>query len=288
MAHSMTAFARTSEAEPWGNAIWEIRSVNHRFLDVMFRLPDNFRALEYNLRDCIRNKIQRGKIECSLRCEFNSTDTKALRVNRNLVQALHSASQEIAEMIPNLAQGSAYEWLSWPGVVEAEPLDLSLLNTALTRHFQTTLDQLIAVRAHEGESLSKHIFSRLQAINQEVDKIKQTLPHQIKRHRERMQQVLSELHSPLDPARVEQEIALLANKADIAEEVDRLLLHVEEVRRVLKQEEGVGRRLDFLMQEMNREANTLSAKALDHSITQSGVEIKVLIEQMREQIQNLE
>jgi uncharacterized protein (TIGR00255 family) len=283
----MTAFARQEQVLDTGTLSWEIRSVNQRYLDPHLRLPDQFRALEPKLRDQLRNNLTRGKIECHLRWHPAEQDSQ-LEVNAALVQQLNDATNQINAIVGPTHQYSALEILQWPGVLGQQSLDLADLQQSALSLFKSSLKELIEHREREGLALKDLIEQRLTAIQGIVVEVQQQLPSILSKQRQNLHDKLMELSAELDPQRLEQEMVILANKADVAEELDRLQTHVQEVRRTLLQKQAIGRRLDFLMQELNREANTLSSKSIVAETTLNAVELKVLIEQMREQIQNIE
>jgi uncharacterized protein (TIGR00255 family) len=287
MTRSMTAFARQEQVLDTGTLSWEIRSVNQRYLDPHLRLPDQFRALEPKLRDQLRNNLTRGKVECHLRWHPAQQDSN-MQVNTDLVQQLNAAADQVNAIVGPTRQYSALEVLQWPGVLAEQSVDLAALQQAALGLFKQSLKELIDHREREGQALKDLVEQRLDAILDIVAKVQEQLPSILENQRLNLRDKLEELTAELEPQRLEQEMVLLANKADVAEELDRLTTHVKEVRRTLGQKQAIGRRLDFLMQELNREANTLSSKSIVAETTLSAVELKVLIEQMREQIQNIE
>ena len=287
MTRSMTAFARQEQVLDTGTLSWEIRSVNQRYLDPHLRLPDQFRALEPKLRHQLRNNLTRGKVECHLRWHPAQQDSN-LQVNTDLVQQLNAAADQVSAIVGPTRQYSALEVLQWPGVLAEQSVDLAALQQAALGLFKQSLKELIDHREREGQALKDLVEQRLDAILDIVAKVQEQLPSILESQRQNLRSKLEELSADLEPQRLEQEMVLLANKADVAEELDRLTTHVKEVRRTLGQKQAIGRRLDFLMQELNREANTLSSKSIVAETTLSAVELKVLIEQMREQIQNIE
>ena len=287
MTRSMTAFARQEQVLDSGTLSWEIRSVNQRYLDPHLRLPDQFRALEPKLRDQLRNNLTRGKVECHLRWHPAQQDSN-MQVNTDLVQQLNAAADQVSAIVGPTRQYSALEVLQWPGVLAEQSVDLAELQKAALGLFKQSLKELIDHREREGQALKDLVEQRLDAILDIVAKVQEQLPSILENQRQNLRDKLEELTTELEPQRLEQEMVLLANKADVAEELDRLTTHVKEVRRTLGQKQAIGRRLDFLMQELNREANTLSSKSIVAETTLSAVELKVLIEQMREQIQNIE
>lgn len=289
MPCSMTGFARQEQQLPWGTIIWEIRSVNHRYLEPSFRLPDMARALEPQLRNSLRKALSRGKVEASFSYKLEANDTTSnIAVNDDLVTQLTTATQQIAAKLDNPAAISPIDILRWPGVIIEDNLDREeFLKQALSL-FQQTLTGLIEHRQREGTELKQLIEQRLDGITQQVSVIRDILPGILQAQKQKLRDKLADLQADLDSDRLEQEMVYLAQKSDVDEELDRLATHITEVRLALKNKNAIGRRLDFLMQELNREANTLSSKAIVVETTQAAIEIKVLIEQMREQIQNIE
>ena len=287
MIYSMTAFARLEVKKDWGDAVWEIRSVNQRYLENFFRLPEQFRGLENTLREKLRQSLTRGKIECSLRIETKKQTNSELNLNKELanqvIQSLQWIKTQAGEGEINLT-----DVLRYPGVVEAQEQDLDVISQDLLTAFDDLLTDFIAMRGREGEKLNDIIQQRLDAITVEADKVRSQMPAVLQWQRERLLQRFEDAQINLDPQRVEQEMILLAQRVDVAEELDRLQMHVKETTNILKKGGAVGRKLDFMMQELNRESNTLASKSINADITASAVELKVLIEQMREQIQNLE
>ncbi len=288
MIYSMTAFARQSIEEEWGTGAWEIRSVNSRFLETNFRLPENLRYLEFKLRDKLRKKLTRGKVDCHLKLEMNPNAVNQLTIDESLVSALlesHQAMQKLAnsQQAPNLTR-----LLSWPGVISKPQVDASIIEQALMASFEKAIEQLIEMRKREGESVSEMIRQRLEGVSQQVSKVRQEMPAIIQWQKEKLLKRFDEIKLEFESTRIEQEMVMVAQKIDVDEEMDRLETHVTEVTRLLKKGGSVGRRLDFLMQELNREANTLGSKSINAKTTNASVELKVLIEQMREQIQNIE
>ena len=287
MIYSMTAFARLEVKKDWGDAVWEIRSVNQRYLENFFRLPEQFRGLENTLREKLRQSLTRGKIECSLRIETKKQTNSELNLNKELanqvIQSLQWIKAQSGEGEINLT-----DVLRYPGVVEAQEQDLDAISQDLLTAFDDLLTDFIAMRGREGEKLNDIIQQRLDAIAVEADKVRSQMPAVLQWQRERLLQRFEDAQINLDPQRVEQEMILLAQRVDVAEELDRLQMHVKETTNILKKGGAVGRKLDFMMQELNRESNTRASKSINADITASAVELKVLIEQMREQIQNLE
>ncbi|WP_445360834.1 YicC/YloC family endoribonuclease [Microbulbifer sp. EKSA005] len=284
---SMTAFGRAEANYANGTAIWELRSVNHRYLEPHFRLPEAARSLETQLRDTLRKTLSRGKIELTLSLKTNSAEGTGLEINQPLAQALIHAAKQVAggEDVQPL---NPLQILQWPGVISEPEADTDQQSATILEAFREALGQLRANREREGAELAKFIEARLKGIEEQVAKVRELLPQILEAQRDKLRSRLEELQVELDKDRLEQEIVLLAQKADVDEELDRLSAHTSETRRVLAGGGSIGRRLDFLMQEFNREANTLSSKSVVTDTTQAAVELKVLIEQMREQVQNIE
>lgn len=287
MIRSMTAFARRDIKSEWGNAAWELRSVNQRYLETYIRLPEQFRSLEPVIRERIRSRLTRGKVECNLRFELDSRAQGELILNETLAKQLVNAANWVKQQ-SNEGEINPVDILRWPGVMAAEEQDLDAISTQLLQELGTTLDAFIQSREAEGNALKMMIEQRLDAVTEEVSKVRQQMPEIMQWQRERLQTKLEEAQVQLENNRLEQELILLAQRLDVAEELDRLDAHVKETRNILKKKEAVGRRLDFMMQEFNRESNTLASKSINADITNSAIELKVLIEQMREQIQNIE
>ena len=285
--HSMTAFARQSREGEWGSLQLELRSVNQRYLEPHFRLPESLRDLEPTFRETLRTRLARGKVECNLRFEPTSA-SETLAVNRSRLSALADALGEVREALPQAPMPDALALLDHPGVLDAQGLDLDAVKAEATALFQAALGDLIEARAREGEKLAVLIRDRLVGVREQVAEVRRLMPEILQRQRTQLLERLESVKAELDPQRLEAELVLLAQKADVEEELDRLATHVTEVERQLGQKGPMGRRLDFLMQELNREANTLSSKSVVANTTRCAVELKVLIEQMREQIQNIE
>jgi len=287
MIYSMTAFSRVEIKGDWGNAVWEIRSVNQRFLETYFRLPEQFRGIEPVLRERFRKQLNRGKVECNLRFNASQNNKSELALNEKLALQLIEHANWINGHTLN-SQVNPLEVMRWPGVMEAPEADMSAIQAELLAGFDQALKDFIAARASEGENLKAMIEQRLDAISNEADKVQAHMPDVIAWQRNRIIEKFTDAKIDLDSGRVEQELVLLAQKMDVAEELDRLNSHVSETKKILKKGGAQGRRLDFMMQEFNREANTLGSKSINTDVTASAVELKVLIEQMREQIANIE
>lgn len=288
MIRSMTAFSRQEGNIENGLLVWELRSVNHRFSEVSLRLPEDIRFLETQVRERIAGQVKRGKIDATLRVQTATGQQQPLDIDKVLVEKLAHVTREIDQQLYNAAPINALEVLRWPGVLQAPQQDLDKLADDILTLLDAALAELLESRAREGEKLKAMVEARCDAMTAQIARVETRLPDILQGMRQRLQQRLQEIQAELDPARLEQEIVLLINKADVDEELDRLKAHIEEVRRVLNQDQPVGRRLDFLMQELNREANTLGSKSVSAETSNASVELKVLIEQMREQIQNIE
>jgi uncharacterized protein (TIGR00255 family) len=286
MIHSMTGYARKEFKGDWGTAVWEIRSVNQRYLETYLRLPEQLRGLEPILRERFRKHLERGKVECNLRFE-SQTNAGQLQVNEALAEQLIDSALWV---IDRAGQGqlNPLDVLRWPGVMAAPEQDMDELNTRLLAGFDEVLGLFIESRQSEGDKLKVLIEQRLEGIQVEVTKVRALMPQILDWQRQRLVDRLAEAKLELESTRVEQEIILLAQRIDVAEELDRLGMHITETHKILKKGGACGRRLDFMMQEFNRESNTLGSKSINAETTQSAVELKVLIEQMREQIQNIE
>ena len=285
MVASMTAFARREDSGEWGHAVWEIRTVNHRYLDISIRLPEELRVLEGEVRERISASLKRGKVECNLRYNAESV-AGDLNVNTNLVEKIVQASGDLP--VNNPAPVNPVDILRWPGVIDKNTPDLEQLGKSLLDLLDQALENIIENRHREGEKIREMIATRCDFSLQQVHRIREIIPEIITSTCDRHMARVREIGIEPDNGRLEQEIALLSQKLDVAEELDRLETHTLEVKRVLTNAEPVGRRLDFLMQEMNREANTLGSKSAHIDTSNVSIEIKVLIEQMREQIQNIE
>lgn len=288
MIRSMTAFSRKEHTAPWGTLSWELRSVNHRYLEVHPRLPDTLRDLENPVREALRNNLSRGKVECTLKLKAENITPTSLEINETYVKQLLEAAHKIGSLTGESGTLSVTALLNWPGVVATPETDQSEVQQAALSLLKEALKDFIANREREGQVLNNIISERLDGIDEQVKIVRQHLPEILQAQKDKLKARLEEISANVDQDRLEQEIVYLAQKTDVDEELDRLETHVKEVRRTLKQGGAVGRRLDFLMQELNREANTLGSKSINTLTTQAAVDLKVLIEQMREQIQNIE
>lgn len=287
MIYSMTAYARREVKGDWGTAVWEIRSVNQRYLETYFRMPEQFRSLEPVLRERFRKRLARGKVECHLRFESNNAASNELKINEDLARQVIKAAQWVKT---ESGEGgiNPFQVLQWQGVMEAPEQDFDSINKELLAEFELAVNDFVEARASEGENMKALIVQRLDAITEEAAKVRARMPEILEWQRNRLLTKFEDAKIELDSSRVEQELILLAQKSDVAEELDRLDSHVKETTNVMKKGGACGRKLDFMMQEFNREANTLASKSISTDVTASGVELKVLIEQMREQIQNIE
>ncbi|AWB66938.1 YicC family protein [Saccharobesus litoralis] len=285
--HSMTAFARLESKNDWGTSVWELRSVNQRYLETYFRLPEQHRSLEPVLREKLRKAMQRGKLECSLKVSDDGAKTGQLVLNQELANQIIESANWVGEQANN-SQLNPIDVLRWPGVLSAEEQDLDVVKSQLSTQFDQLISDFLAARASEGANLKTMIEERLAGISAQVEIVREQMPQVMEWQREKLTSRLEELQADIDQARLEQELIYTAQKLDVAEELDRLLSHIKETKAILKKGGACGRRLDFMMQEFNREANTLASKSINTTVTNAAVEVKVLIEQMREQIQNIE
>ncbi|MBT1446540.1 YicC family protein [Shewanella sp. JM162201] len=287
MIHSMTAYARIEHKATWGSASFEIRSVNQRYLETYLRLPEQLRSLEPALRERLRQRLSRGKVEVNLRYDLASDTSAELNINQELARQLLGAANWLKA---EAGQGdiALTDILRWPGVIATAEQDMDAISAELLGAFDKALEQFIESRAREGSAIKDMLQTRLDAVLEQIAIVREHMPRVIEWQREKLTGRLAEIKGELDSARIEQEMVLLAQKLDVAEEMDRLEAHVAEARRILKKGGSEGRRLDFMMQEFNRESNTLASKSISTEVTAAAVELKVLIEQMREQIQNVE
>lgn len=288
MIKSMTAFAKQQMQSTAGLICWEIRSVNQRFLDINFRLPEAFRDMEWQLRESVRKYLQRGKIEISLRYQAGEQSLQKIILNKTGLQEVCHAISEISNLCPQQLNVDALKLLAWPGVIQTNESDVTEIKKQIMDEFIKALQELEQTRAREGNKLAELIVNRLDLMAEQVVKVREAIPLILVQQKQRLTERLQEIQINCAPERLEQEIALLIQKSDVMEELDRLETHIAETRRVLKNSESVGRRLDFLAQEMHREANTLGAKSIHIILSQASLELKILIEQIREQVQNIE
>ncbi len=288
MILSMTAFSREQSQGEWGSLTCEVRSINHRYLEISLHLSEALRMFEMPIREYIRKKVQRGKIECSLRYRPSADAGNAFIVNQVLAKELVRACEEVSEMLRNPAPISVSDVVRYPGVLDSKEADQGMLQIEVMQLVDKAINDLLAAREREGSELTRLFLERMELMQLEMAKVRGRLPQVLIEAQERLIKRFTDARVELDPARIEQEMVMFAQKIDIAEEIDRTETHISEVRRVLKQGGAAGRRLDFLLQELNREANTMGSKSSDSIITHAAVEMKVLIEQVREQVQNVE
>lgn len=288
MLCSMTGFARVEDANEHGNLSWEIRSVNHRYLEVNFRLPEEVRRLEPQLRQYLQKHLARGKVDCVFRYQLAEAQTASLEINQPLLDSLLDRVHHVNELLPQSTPANAVDLLAWPGVVNAGETDMQSFHKNCFALFKTAAQQLIEMRGTEGERLKTMLQERCQQMDGIVKQVRKRYPQVLEALKSKQQQRLDELNIDFDQQRFEQELVYTAQKLDIAEELDRLDSHLSEMQNIFERKDPIGRRLDFLMQEFNREANTLASKSADIETTQAAVDLKVLIEQMREQVQNIE
>jgi uncharacterized protein (TIGR00255 family) len=288
MITSMTGFARRETSGPWGVLVCELRSVNHRFLEAGFRLPEELRSLEPDLRQLMMRELKRGKVDCSLNYRPTQGAERALQLDADALNRLLARVREVASELPKHHTVDVIEVLRWPGVIKDADTSTEELLTAARNLVHEALKDLAAARGREGERLREMIEQRCASLEGYVSQVRVRLPEVHTRTRARLDERLAELKASVDQERLEQELALLVQRLDVHEEMDRLTAHIVEIRRIIAANEPAGRRLDFLMQELNREANTLSSKSQDLETTRAAVDMKVAIEQMREQVQNVE
>lgn len=288
MIHSMTGYATAAREFPFGTLAVELRSVNHRYLDVQFRLPDDLRAIEPALREMLSEQVARGKVECRVSLSVVPGANKSLKLNEALLLQLEELELKVRTMLAGAGQLTAADALRWPGVLVSEPLPLDELQAACRELLATALPEFNAARSREGDKLKAVLLERAAAIERRIAEIAPRFPQVIAAFQERLATRLQEALGSGEDERIRQEVAVFATKIDVDEELSRLAAHVAELKRILAGGGTVGKKLDFLMQELNREANTLSSKSVDLSVTQAALDMKLLIEQMREQVQNIE
>ncbi len=286
MTYSMTASAQAAITTDFGELSCELRSVNHRYLEIAPRMPEELRVHEVAIRELISSKLARGRVDVFIR--LKEVEGGELEPNKEVAGQLNRLLKTMKKQVPDMLDIRAIDVLRWPGVLQAKEIDPKKMKSDLLSVLETALDQLLSARAVEGKKMADLIEKRLRGINEVVESVKAFLPEISQQYRDRINEKLAEIKDQLDPARLEQEMVIFLQKTDVAEELDRLDVHTQEVAAVLAKSEPAGRRLDFLMQELNREANTLGSKSQDQRLTKASVELKVLIEQMREQVQNIE
>jgi len=288
MIRSMTGYARAEAQKSWGRLSWELRSVNHRYLDLQFKMPEEFRALENELRALAGARLARGKVECGLRYIRETQADEKLNLDLGRVRQLREAMDAIAHECGPLVSADPIRILSFPGVLSQEQADFAPMLAEARRLFDAALEDFSQTRGREGERLAHYFADRTVALTELVARVRERHPQVRDLWLQKLRGRCAELGVEIEPQRLAQEMALAAQRLDVEEEMSRLLSHLEEVKQACVRGESVGRRLDFLMQELNREANTLSSKSQDAEITRCAVEMKVIIEQMREQVQNIE
>ena len=288
MLHSMTGFARESVETDIGTLSWEIRAVNHRYLDVQFKLPEDLRPNEQAFRQQVSKVLGRGKIDCALYFRRANNQQSEMQVDTDLVGLLGSRIAELGSTLRNMAAVNPLEILRWPGVMVQAEIDTEPLFEQATTLLSTALDSITVMRGGEGQRIAEMLESRCGDIDAIAQAVRKRMPDVLSAAHAKQKERIAKLDVQADPARLEVELALLAQKLDVDEELDRLESHLVEIRDAVQDKKPVGRRLDFLMQELNREANTLGSKSADTETTKAAVDLKVLIEQMREQIQNIE
>lgn len=289
MIHSMTAFAREQRQSETFDFVCEMRSINHRYLEMSIHIPEALRVFEMQIRERLRKKLQRGKIECTVRYRLTTDKlNQQYRINEALARELCVESEKIASYLKAFSPTNPTDILRFPGVLEIQEIDVQSIQGTLLFLIDKTIEDLIAARAREGEELKRFFLQRIDLLQAELKKILERLPQILITQREQLKDRFLQAQVELNVERLEQELVIFAQRVDITEEIERTETHLNEMRRVLNQGGSVGRRLDFLLQELNREANTIGSKSVDGAITHTAVEMKVLIEQIREQVQNVE
>ncbi len=288
MLCSMTGFARMEDVCDQGNISWELRSVNHRYLEINFRLPEEVRRLEPQLRQYLQKHLARGKVDCTFRYQLSESQAAALELNESLLESLLKQVHYVNEKLPQATPAKAIDLLAWPGVVSTAETDMQNFDAKCLELFNSATQQLLEMRRTEGARLKTMLQERCEQISSIVIQVRKRYPKVLEELKQKQQQRIDELKIEFDQQRFEQELVYVSQKLDIAEELDRLESHLAEMQSVFERKDPIGRRLDFLMQEFNREANTLASKSADIETTQAAVDLKVLIEQMREQVQNIE
>jgi uncharacterized protein (TIGR00255 family) len=288
MIHSMTGYAAAARDFPFGTLSVELRSVNHRYLDVQFRLPDDLRAVEPALRELLGEHVTRGKVECRVSLSASPGSHKSVKLNEDLMLQLEELERKVRAMLAGAGQLSAADILRWPGILSSEPLPLEELQAACRELLVSALREFNAARGREGEKLRAILLERAAAMERRIAEVGPRFPQVLATFQERLATRLREAFGSGDEERIRQEVAVFATKIDVDEELSRLTAHVGELKRILAGGGTAGKKLDFLMQELNREANTLASKSVDIAVTQAALDMKLLIEQMREQVQNIE
>lgn len=286
---SMTAFARVEQLFDWGSISWELRSVNQRYLEIYLKLAESYKFLEMDCREEIKHALSRGKVEGTLSVDVKVSE-QSLELDEALLNQISSVVSHIQLALPEATQINPLELLKWPGLFKSDSslIEVDQLSQDILETLNQALNKLDEARQREGDALAKVIGDKLIRVQEQVNLVKARFPEIMQKQTDTLKQRIKDLTEQVDEQRFLQEVAVISQKADIYEELDRLDTHLNEVARLIQTNDVVGRRLDFLMQELNREANTLGAKAIDKTLSQTSVELKVLIEQMREQIQNIE
>ena len=288
MLHSMTGFARQSAESALGTLTWELRAVNHRYLDVQFKLPDDLRPKEHAFRQQVGDRLKRGKVECAFHFRRTFDESREMQLNDDLIKLVSARLKTIAAELPDADEINPIDILRWPGVIQPSEIEVEPLLAAASTLLEEALDAMSSMRASEGGRIAAMLESRCADIDALAKSVRARMPEVLDASRQKQRERIERLGVDADPERLEVELALIAQKLDVDEELDRLNSHITEIRETLAKDEPVGRRLDFLIQELNREANTLGSKSADTETTTAAVELKVLIEQMREQVQNVE
>lgn len=288
MLNSMTGYGRHSIDSDAGELLWELRSVNHRYLEVSLRMPEELRAIEPQIRERIAERVSRGKVEATLKLKTNQQSLASLALDEQALSSLAQAVQQVNQVFDNTAAVDPLKVIQWPGVLASGSDQQAVLHQQAMTGLNAALDDLVATREREGEKTAAMLLERTEKISTHLDALRQHRPAVVERQREKLVARLAELDIEHNEQRLEQELVFVAQRLDIDEELDRLAAHVSEFEKAMKRKGPKGRRLDFLMQEFNREANTIGSKASDLDTTGASVDIKVLIEQMREQVQNVE
>lgn len=288
MIRSMTGFARRERQGPWGTLVCELRTVNHRYLEASLRLPEELKALDNEVRQAVAASLRRGKVDANLYLKSAAGTQRSLELDSQLLEQLVARVEQVRGQLKYPASVSPIELLRWPGIVREAEVDIRPVLTAALELLREALTELNDTRLREGQRIRELLLTRCSTMRTQVQAVRERLPEVSKRMRDRIVERIAQLGTTPDPERLEQELVLYAHKMDVDEELDRLGAHLEEVTASLNSPEPAGRRLDFLMQELNREANTLSSKSQDSETTRAAVDMKVMIEQMREQVQNVE
>ncbi len=288
MPKSMTGFARTDHSASWGNVVCELKSVNHRFLDLSFRMPESLRSCEHQLREQIRGSLTRGKVECNISLKTAHNSAAELQLDQNIAKAYIKAANELAELTESSQPINPIDVLQLPGVLGSEEIDEKALQELTTSAIEECLSLLNASRQREGNVLGKEVMTRTAKLRSLTAQLVEVVPNIRALQEEKLRQRLADIQAEINQDRLEQELVMLAQKMDVEEEIDRLNAHLDQIDELVASNKPMGRKLDFLMQELNREANTLGSKSQGLSQTNIAVEMKVLIEQIREQIQNIE